>query len=463
MVVHIESQQTWQPLPVGAGIDQLIRARVLDLALRLQDPSQVLSRAASAARRSRYNAGLSEAARLRSLALGPAGIALLFDELDLVWPTEGWHTQARVYLARTCDYSKSGERPHCGLLSGAAGLLYMAHRFLRNGSGQDLWDMVAGHVFTAVGVYNFPTGTPSPEVYDLASGAVGIGVPLLSLAMTTADLNDRETLARSIEAERYLKDLVHHLAWLAQREYAQDVGAFAHWYRSSPYLCEAQARWQAHEHAYRGYGMRQGLAGLIALMSLILESDLDIDEEETAEALRKLCVQVRHGMVSHEWRWWPLADADDSYHRPGACDSVSWCNGASGIARALWLAGRALGESDLSTLALECAGSIGQSFRHDPRRLGPSLCHGLAGLLQVHLRFANETGDPTLTEDAQAMTARLLDLFEQDRPFGYRTCEPEYIRVDSPWLLDGTPGIALALLSAIRTSPPDWDRILLLS
>jgi hypothetical protein len=92
----------------------------------------------------------------------------------------------------------------------------------------------------------------------------------------------------------------------------------------------------------------------------------------------------------------------------------------------------------------------------------PTFCHGVAGLLQITLRFAHDTGLPMFTAAACALTEQLLDLYEPDSLLGYRSLEPPG-SVDRPGLLDGAPGVALALLAAATPVEPSWDRLFLLS
>jgi hypothetical protein len=93
----------------------------------------------------------------------------------------------------------------------------------------------------------------------------------------------------------------------------------------------------------------------------------------------------------------------------------------------------------------------------------PTFCHGVAGLLQITLRFANDTGLPLFTEAAVSLTEELLSAYEPDSLLGYRNWEPGGTRVDQPGLLDGAPGILLVLLAASTDVEPSWDRAFLLS
>jgi len=93
----------------------------------------------------------------------------------------------------------------------------------------------------------------------------------------------------------------------------------------------------------------------------------------------------------------------------------------------------------------------------------PTFCHGVAGLLQITLRFANDTRLPVFAEAAAGLTEGLLSAYEPESLLGYRNWEPGGTRVDQPGLLDGAPGVLLVLLAASSKVEPSWDRAFLLS
>lgn len=449
-------EQPWKSFPLTEGDRTRIQERVREVGRRLQDPSQVSRLATLAAQHSRYSTSLTTSARLQSLALGPLGLALLFEEMDRVLPEEGWDAVAQRYFIQAQERFQTDGPASFGLFSGASGLLFTAVHLSRAGTRiPEVCQQVATSVFAAMDTYFVPNDVPRPDTFALSSGAVGIGATLLTLTE-----HPLSTIAQ--RAGQYLERLVHHLSWLALRDRDDAIAQFSHWYRN-PYVQEAQARWLP-EVAYRGLGLRQGLSGLIALLSLVLESELEIDEEEVTDALDVLCTRVREQLCRDQQGWQvPQETEGDHYHRPGMCAPFAWCQGTSGIARAFWLAGRALEDDEFIAFAYEGIAQAVKSFTQDPRRVGPSLCHGVAGLLQVCMRFAGETEERALEGDIQLMLQRLLEVYEPDRPFGYRSVEPEYIRVDTPWLLDGASGVALALLSLLSPVAPTWDRLFLLS
>jgi lantibiotic biosynthesis protein len=440
---------TWHPPSFTDGERDLICKRVRDIGHRLRNAPHVLKISRIAAQQSKY---MHEPGyRLRSLGQGPLGVALLYSELDRVLPGEDWDQAADEYLALLQGEIAIEAHHTLGLFSGECGLLFVAHSLSRKEARyRQICSWAEKTILPAVQGYVGELALddyPLPENYDLMNGAIGIGAALLSLV--------NEPLASAA-----LASLLNHLTWLGQRDIVYDIHQFDHWYGSVE-LRTTQARWRAADSAYVGYGMQRGLAGLIALLSLAVLNSSHVSA--IPDALKALCAQVRQGMCRDEQGWyWSQVYAGDAYHRSGWCTPFAWCTGTTGIARALWLAGRALGDQELCTLALECIAEAGQRFRRDPTLIGPSLCHGLAGVLLVCLRFARESGEPTLAGDVRAMTDRLLEMFESDRPFGYRAFEPEYIRVDSPWLLEGGSGVALALLATVSPTPPAWDRVMLL-
>ena len=155
----------------------------------------------------------------------------------------------------------------------------------------------------------------------------------------------------------------------------------------------------------------------------------------------------------------------------GTCEGLAgthagWCYGSPGVARALWLAGRARNNTAYGTLALDAMRAV---VRRSPEARGlnsPALCHGLAGLLCITLRFRNEASDKDVnmfTNFGRALLRQIEHMHEPDTLLSYRTTEPGGGRIDQAGLLDGAPGIAIALLAAATAQEPIWDRLFLLS
>ena len=93
----------------------------------------------------------------------------------------------------------------------------------------------------------------------------------------------------------------------------------------------------------------------------------------------------------------------------------------------------------------------------------PTLCHGLGGLLQVALRFAQAEPEDTCAALSEELVEELVEQYDPDALMGFRALELDDNWTDNPGLLDGAPGVALALLAAFSEVEPCWDRLFLLS
>jgi lantibiotic biosynthesis protein len=137
------------------------------------------------------------------------------------------------------------------------------------------------------------------------------------------------------------------------------------------------------------------------------------------------------------------------------------------VGRTLWLAGAALDEPELARLAEQAVRAAVERQRKDRPLRAPTLCHGTAGLAQVTLRMAADSGAEDLSREARMLCLDLLERFDPDAPLGYRgeaqMRDLPNATVDDPDLLDGAAGPPLVLLAAATDTDPGWDRALLLS
>jgi hypothetical protein len=145
---------------------------------------------------------------------------------------------------------------------------------------------------------------------------------------------------------------------------------------------------------------------------------------------------------------------------PSRC---AWCYGSPGIARALWLAGEALDRNDYRDLAVSAMQAV---FRRPVavRCIGsPTFCHGVAGLLAIALRFSHDLGGTAFSGEIASLVQQLLDSYDPESLLGFRHLETRDTEMDQPGLLEGSPGVALALLASATNVEPTWDRLFLLS
>jgi hypothetical protein len=161
---------------------------------------------------------------------------------------------------------------------------------------------------------------------------------------------------------------------------------------------------------------------------------------------------------------WPtmvaLTGGEAAAEQPGR---AAWCYGSPGVARALWLAGRAIEDEQLMTLSSEAMQAVYRRPLHKRQIDSPTFCHGVAGLLQITLRFAHDTGEAVFSTAAVDLTDQLLAAYDPKSLLGFCSLEPGGNSVDQPGLLDGAPGVVLVLLAAATDVEPSWDRLFLLA
>jgi hypothetical protein len=220
-------------------------------------------------------------------------------------------------------------------------------------------------------------------------------------------------------------------------------------------------------------GLAHGIPGPLALLALAHEAGIVVDG--LSEAVESLATWIVSNRLDDEWGAnWPTAiaivrDPDGTRHPAAPASSpfgpshAAWCYGSPGIARTLWQAGRALSRADFQALAIEAVEAIARRPAPARKIQSPTFCHGTAGLLQIVLRFAFDTGSESICNSARTLTDEVLGKYETSSLLGYRSVELRGARVDQPGLLDGAPGVALTLLAAAMPVAPEWDALFLLS
>ncbi|AXK36545.1 lanthionine synthetase C family protein [Streptomyces armeniacus] len=229
-------------------------------------------------------------------------------------------------------------------------------------------------------------------------------------------------------------------------------------------------------------GLAHGAAGPLALLSLCRSRGVRVPDQDTA--IRRLADWLLswrqheggsgngNGDSGGSAPYWPALVTRDQEWAPVRPHlnrrRATWCYGTPGVARALQLAGTALGEE---AWVQSAADGIRAVFRRPDGLQGveePGLCHGLAGVLQITGRMAADLDDPALAARADELAERVCAAFDPALPYGFATSFTPY---DAPsTFLLGPAGIALALHGRLATAPrppaPEplpWDAALLLA
>jgi len=142
----------------------------------------------------------------------------------------------------------------------------------------------------------------------------------------------------------------------------------------------------------------------------------------------------------------------------------AWCYGDPGVAAALLLAARDVGERAWAAAATGLALRAAACPPDQSGVVDASLCHGSAGLAHLFNRMYQMTAEPALADAGRFWVERTLDLCSTAAPGRDATltdaAQPAW---NGLGLLEGAAGVAVALQAATTTVEPDWDQMLLVS
>ncbi len=437
----------WTAAVTGTRRDAALEA-ARHVGQAISDPARVRRAALAASEQTAFPRSVGW--REHDVAQGDAGLALACAHFDRCFPDAGWDRLGHEYLA-TAVRSVEGARVPPSLFSGLAGLAFVTTQLGRDGTryarlAETIDAALAAETVALAQSVNARRNGLAVREFDAISGLAGVAVPLLCG-------RDRATTAAALTAA------IDALVRLV-REPGPDAPRWA----TPPELYVDAEEHRRYPRGNLNCGLAHGIPGPLASLSLALAAGVAVD------GLREAVTEAAQWLAEHRCadRWgvnWPtmvtLPDSGPTHDGPSR---AAWCYGSPGVARALWLAAVALDDGDLRVLAVDALASVFERPVAMRQIDSPTFCHGVAGLLQITLRFRHDTGLALFTDAATALVDQLVDAFEpHDSLLGFRAIEPEGDRVDQAGLLDGAPGVALVLLAATMPVEPSWDRLFLLA
>ena len=434
----------WAPVldPDQAAAATAVARAIAD---RLREPEQVEAAVATAEQQSTVQ--FAPYWLPYGLAQGWAGLAVMAGYLDACFPDEAWDEAGHAFLARAARGAEAYPYVPPGLWAGLSGSAFAAWYLSRGGTRYRRLlaafdEAILPQVGPAAAGLAAQRGGVSVWQYDLISGLTGMGAYLLAR-------RDDPASATALRA------VVESLVVLASEE-----DGLPRW-SSPPHLLD-EYMLKSYPTGNLNCGLAHGIPGPLGLLALAYRAGVIVEGQ--AEAIDRIATWLAGHHVEDEWGVnWSTGVPLDTPDQASGPSRSAWCYGGPGVARALWLAGTALDHPGYRDLAIRTMEAVYRRPVAERRIDSPTFCHGVAGLLQITLRFAHDSGLPQFHEAARVLNGQLLDLREPETLLGYRSIEQEGRRVDQPGLLDGVPGVALVLLAAATGVEPHWDRVFLLS
>jgi lantibiotic biosynthesis protein len=385
-----------------------------------------------------------------TVARGYAGLGAMCAYFDACFPGTGWDSTAHQFLRNAATDAERLPSVVPGLFDGIGGLAFAALLLSRGGSRYERLRsaldpvLVCAPTGLAEQVHAATDGLPTACV-DVISGLSGLGAYLLRCTPPGDDI----TLAlRTVST--------------ALVELAQGGSEVPRWW-APPALAPDRALPRRFAARHLNCGLAHGIPGPLSFLALALRAGTEVPGQ--ADAVRSLAGWLAEHRLDDEWgvNWPDVIPVDSPAAESQPPARSAWCYGSPGVARALWLAGEALEDRSFRNLAVEAMAAVYRRPVQERRIDSPTFCHGVAGLLQVTLRFLHDTGLAMFADAATRLTDQLLDAHQRDSLLGYRSLDPDGTRVDRPGLLDGAAGVAVVLLAAASDVEPEWDGLFLLA
>jgi lantibiotic modifying enzyme len=384
-----------------------------------------------------------------SLDRGGPGIALFFAYLDRVRPAQGHDERAHRLLDDAFDRLAAGPIGS-SLFAGFSGVAWTAEHILGDGHAAHPQDDLDGasesdpNASVDEALIALLERSPWPEDHDLITGLAGLAVHAF------------ERLPRR-SARRCLELVLDRLAELAERK-----GGRATWKTRPQHLIEPTR--SEYPAGYYNLGVAHGVPAQVAVLARIAAAG--IGGGRSRELYREATAWVLDQRLD--------SPAGRSLFAPFVGPDISpvparfaWCYGDPGVAATLLAAARAAGDAELHRTALGLARRAAAEPTSRRDVIDASLCHGAGGVGHLFNRMHQSSGDEACADAARRWFARALDMRTPEGLAGYRyrarPRDPDSELRDDPGLITGIAGIGLALLGAITTVEPAWDRLLLAS
>lgn len=385
-----------------------------------------------------------------SVAQGDIGQAMLCGQLHRVLPDDGWDRTGAELMAPVAAMLRRGHPPAMGTVGGSSGVAFVARWLGDAGLASSLSGLDGSIAQDALGTAAAIRGRRgiSVSTFDQISGLSGV-------------------LLCALPHERQAAAPVTPFVVKALAALALEGGEPPAWYTPPEYLYDDEQRYW-YPYGNVNLGLAHGTPGPLAALASAVRLGIGGDEARSATTVLGDWL-ASHATMGDGGPGWDsvvtLAPGPDGLveqptHGVGR---DAWCYGTPGAARALYVAGEAMDRPDWRELAIASMETVYDRPVEERGIDSPTFCHGVAGLLQITLRFHHDTGLPVFADAATALTRQILDAVELDRPMGIANLEPGDNKVDQPGVLDGAAGVSLVLLSAASEVEPTWDRMFALS
>lgn len=344
--------------------------------------------------------------------------------------------------------SFDGARPDIGLFGGMAGVLVAAHSLADGqhyaGLLTDLENFICGRASDACEFLVKKPEPIAPLEFDMMGGIAGTAIALTLRAQNSVSRSALRTIVNALETLCSAEPYFMRFATLPRDWPDQGLAA-------------------RFPEGYLNLGVAHGLPGVLGAISLAARHGVATETTNQtigtiAEFLFSVALHDEYGIN------WPAAigtGTTTERKEEQKPTRAAWCYGSPGVCCALYQAGRAIGDKNLSDRAKEGLEAV---FRRPRERLSlysPTLCHGKAGLALMAAGIAAETGSEFLEEQVFVLINEILESRDDETILGVQDQESPGVWIDNPGFLEGAVGVLATLACILSERQPPWLRILL--
>ena len=281
--------------------------------------------------------------------------------------------------------------------------------------------------------------------YDLIGGLLGVGVYFVE----------------RLPAEQAKRGLLLVLEALEQTTVKTTNGTT--WFTAPEFLPAWQRRLAP--KGYYNLGVAHGVPGVCWLLGKLCTADVGGDRAASLLYTSLRWIRSHQQNPAHPSlpSWATLASESE----PELHSRMAWCYGPLGVSAVALNAAKTIWDKEsiewARALALACA----RVPLEEAQIRDAGLCHGAAGNAHIFLRLYRNEGHAMFRQAARDwLKATLAYRRPGEGIGGYRMwgdVDGRQEWVDDASFLSGSAGVGLALLAAVTTVEPRWDRLLLLS
>lgn len=219
------------------------------------------------------------------------------------------------------------------------------------------------------------------------------------------------------------------------------------------------------------FSLSHGLAGVLSAMSLVMMSGVKtIDLKPTVDYIYSRYFAGFCGVMDGIPYWPGILPSEKIEDMTGMQYSkrMSWCYGAPGIIRSIYLYACAVGNLSLKEWCYTKMEKIALLKTSECQLISPTICHGMAGLMMILEVFNKEKKSDILKGRISALFDEITSLFDRRYMWGFE--DVNYIfnekgahkkTTSTNNFLTGSVGVMLALLGALDESECYARRLLL--